>query len=92
MNNNKSEKSKRFSYVGIHSNNNVSYAMQYKQAFDILYESPIQADLISMPMMFLMRHYLELILKSNIIMSPQNRTDLQLIFIPKRYNIKKDKI
>lgn len=40
--------------------------MQYKEAFDTLYESSKLVDTIALPMMFLMRHYLELILKYNI--------------------------
>jgi len=66
MNPEKIEQSKRFSHVGMHSNNNDTYAMQYKEAFDTLYESSKPVDIIALPMMFLMRHYLELILKSNI--------------------------
>jgi len=50
----------------MHSNDNVTYAMQYKRAFDSLYDSNEPIDTISLPMMFLMRHYLELILKYNI--------------------------
>lgn len=63
---NKLEQSKRFSHVGMHSNSNITYAMQYKEAFDTLYESSKPVDTIALPMMFLLRHYLELILKSNI--------------------------
>lgn len=66
MNIDKVEQSKRFSHVGMHSNTNDTYAMQYKEAFDTLYESSKSVDTIALPMMFLMRHYLELILKSNI--------------------------
>jgi hypothetical protein len=61
------ERSKKFSHIGMHSNSNVTYAMQYKEAFDALYESSKPVDTIALPMMFLMRHYLELILKSNIV-------------------------
>jgi len=60
------KQSKRFSHVGMHSNTNNTYAMQYKEAFDTLYESSKAVDTIALPMMFLLRHYLELILKSNI--------------------------
>ena len=67
INSEKLEQSKRFSHVGIHSNTNDTYAMQYKEAFDTLYESSKPVDTIALPMIFLMRHYLELILKSNII-------------------------
>ena len=66
MNLEKVKQSKRFSHVGMHSNTNDTYAMQYKEAFDTLYESSKPVDTIALPMMFLMRHYLELILKSNI--------------------------
>jgi len=64
---NKIEQSRRFSYVGQYSSTNYTYALQYKQAFDTLYESSDAVDSIALPMMFLMRHYLELILKTNII-------------------------
>jgi hypothetical protein len=40
--------------------------MQYKEAFETLYQSDKPVDTIALPMMFLMRHYLELILKYNI--------------------------
>lgn len=66
MNIDKVEQSKRFSHVGMHSNTNDTYATQYKEAFNTLYESSKAVDTIALPMMFLMRHYLELILKSNI--------------------------
>ena len=66
MNIDKVEQSKRFSHVGMHSNTNDTYAMQYKEAFDILYESSKSVDTIALPMMFLLRHCIELILKSNI--------------------------
>lgn len=66
MNTERLEQSRRQSFIGMHSNNNVTYAMQYKRAFDSLYESSNPIDTISLPMMFLMRHYLELILKYNI--------------------------
>ncbi len=33
------DKIERFSHVGMHSNTNDRYAMQYKEAFYILYES-----------------------------------------------------
>lgn len=39
MNHEKLKQSKRFSHIGMHSNSNITYAMQYKEAFDILYES-----------------------------------------------------
>jgi len=61
------EQSKRFSHIGMHSNTNHTYALQYKEAFNTLYESSKPVDTIALPMMFLMRHYLELILKENII-------------------------
>lgn len=66
MNLDKLEQCKRFSHIGMHSNTNNTYAMQYKEAFDTLYESSKPVDTIALPMMFLMRHCLELILKSNI--------------------------
>ncbi|MDD4950572.1 hypothetical protein [Sulfuricurvum sp.] len=67
MDSEKAERSKRFSHIGMHSNSDMTYAMQYKEAFDALYDSSKPVDTIALPMMFLMRHYLELILKSNIV-------------------------
>lgn len=55
-----------FSYVGMHSHDNFEYATQYKKAFFTLYESGQSIDTIALPMMFLLRHYLELALKYNI--------------------------
>ncbi len=66
MNKEKLEEIKRFSHIGMHSGSNIVYAMQYKEAFDTLYNSEKAVDTIALPMMFLMRHYLELILKYNI--------------------------
>lgn len=66
MNNDRLEEVKRYSHIGMHSTSNLVYAMQYKEAFDALYESDKPVDTIALPMMFLMRHYLELILKYNI--------------------------
>ncbi len=54
------------SYVGMHSHDNFEYAIQYKKAFFTLYESGQPIDTIALPMMFLLRHYLELALKYNI--------------------------
>ena len=66
MNQEKREEVLRYSHIGIHSSSNLVYAMQYKEAFDSLYESDKPVDTIALPMMFLMRYYLELILKYNI--------------------------
>ena len=52
MNLEKIEQSKRFSHVGMHSNTNDTYAMQYKEAFDTLYESSKSVDTIALPMMY----------------------------------------
>jgi len=66
MNYEKLKKTKRYSHIGMHSKSNITYAMQYKTAFNILYESDAPVDTIALPMMFLMRHYLEVTLKYNI--------------------------
>ena len=50
----------------MHSHDNFEYAIQYKKAFLTLYESNQSIDTIALPMMFLVRHYLELALKYNI--------------------------
>lgn len=57
------------SYIGMSSHNNFKYAIQYKSAFEILYNSinnNIVVDSIALPLMYTLRHYLELILKANI--------------------------
>ncbi len=56
----------KLSYIGMHSHDNFEYAMQYKRAFFTLYESSQPVDTLALPMMFLLRHYLELALKYNI--------------------------
>ena len=51
------------------SHDNFKYAIQYKSAFEILYNSintDIVIDSIALPLMYTLRHYLELILKANI--------------------------
>jgi len=42
------------------------YAKQYKVAFDLLFNTSVDNRQISMPMLFLLHHYFELILKYNI--------------------------
>lgn len=59
-------KNDNLSYIGMHSHDNFEYAKQYKKAFFTLYESGESIDTIALPMMFLLRHYLELALKYNI--------------------------
>lgn len=66
MNNERVEKARRYSHVGMFSGNNFAYAMQYELAFETLYDSNNSVDLIALPMLFSLRHYLELILKYNI--------------------------
>ncbi len=66
MKNKKYIESKRYSHVGIHSDSNKAYAMQFKQAFNILYNSQNAVDTIALPMLFTVRHYLELTLKYHI--------------------------
>jgi hypothetical protein len=43
-----------------------TYSLQYERAFNILYESKASTDAITLPMMFLLRHHIELSLKVNI--------------------------
>lgn len=66
MNIERVEQARRYSHVGMSSGNNFVYAMQYELAFETLYESNNPVDLIALPMLFSLRHYLELILKYNI--------------------------
>ncbi|NQZ92054.1 MAG: hypothetical protein HRT97_06890 [Moritella sp.] len=66
MNNNRWEQTRRYSHIGISSNSNATYAIQYLNAYEILYESKHPIDTIALPMLYTMRHYLELALKSNI--------------------------
>ncbi len=64
--NEKWEKARRFSHIGMSSNNNFTYATQYLIAYEVLYKSKEPVDIIALPMLYLMRHYLELALKHNI--------------------------
>ncbi|MEZ9573375.1 hypothetical protein AB4249_08105 [Vibrio sp. 10N.261.55.F4] len=60
------EKARRFSHIGMSSDCNLSYAWQYQNAYEVLYKSNAPADTIALPMLYIMRHYLELALKFNI--------------------------
>lgn len=60
------EKARRFSHIGMSSSNNFTYAFQYLSAYEVLYKSNQPVDTIALPMLYLMRHYLELALKHNV--------------------------
>lgn len=60
------ERSHRHSYIGEFANSNFVYAMQYERAFEILYLSNESVDRIALPMLYSLRHYIEVILKYNI--------------------------
>ncbi|MCM5509603.1 hypothetical protein [Vibrio sp. SCSIO 43169] len=64
--NEKWEKARRFSHVGMSSSNNFTYAIQYLRAYEVLYKSDEPVDTIALPMLYVMRHYLELALKYNV--------------------------
>lgn len=66
MNNERWEKARRYSHIGIHSNNNYVYGSQYATAFEVLYKSNTPVDTIALPLLYNLRHYLELMLKYNI--------------------------
>jgi len=66
MNQNEIEQSEKIAFMGIYTDPDFSYTFQYKEALDLLYQSDKPIDTIALPMMFLMRHYLELMLKYNI--------------------------
>lgn len=66
MNNERWEKAQRYSHIGMHSNNNYVYASQYETAFKILYKSDTPVDIIALPLLYNLRHYVELMLKYNI--------------------------
>lgn len=57
-------------YLGYSSGNNETYALQYSVAFEALINSRdslrAKEGLVDLPMLFLLRHYLELYLKHNI--------------------------
>ena len=55
-----------YSHIGISSDSNYVYAMQYEKSFNILYDANEAIDTIALPMLYSLRHYLELILKANI--------------------------
>jgi len=46
--------------------NNFKYAWQYQEAYEILVKKHHGGSHLSMPILFTLRHYLELILKANI--------------------------
>jgi len=46
--------------------NNFKYALQYQEAYEILVKKHRGGSHLSMPILFTLRHYLELILKANI--------------------------
>lgn len=48
------------------SHSNSTYALQYLEAFRVLYDSKEPVDTIALPMLYCLRHYLELALKVNI--------------------------
>ncbi|MFC3156066.1 hypothetical protein [Gilvimarinus japonicus] len=66
MNSNRWEKARRYSHIGMSSDCNFTYAFQYQKAYEILYKSQAPVDTIALPMLYSMRHYLELALKYNI--------------------------
>lgn len=54
-------------FIGEHyASSDFEYSEQYKTAFKLLLNSNVENNKISMPMLFLLRHYFELILKYNI--------------------------
>jgi len=54
------------SFIGQASSNELRIALHYKDAAEILYNSPAYQDGISLPFLFLVRQFLELGLKYNI--------------------------
>jgi len=66
LNKQRIEQSRRYSHIGMSSDSNYTYAMQYKKSFNILYDANEAVDTIALPMLYSLRHYLELILKANI--------------------------
>lgn len=58
------------SYFGYTPGNNESYAVQYQEAFEFLFnhrnEARNKGKLIDLPLLYLLRHYLELSFKYNI--------------------------
>ena len=66
MNNTRAEQTRRYSHIGMSSDSNYVYAMQYEKSFNILYDANEAIDTIALPMLYSLRHYLELMLKANI--------------------------
>lgn len=66
MDNNRIEKARKYSHIGMSSHNNFVYAMQYYKSFEILYDSGTPIDTIALPLLYTVRHYLELVFKYNI--------------------------
>lgn len=60
-------------------NNNFKYAWQYQEAYEILIKNHHGGSHLSMPILFTLRHYLELILKANIkYLSSLSKSDVML--------------
>lgn len=66
MNSERVEMSRRYSHIGMSSHSNSTYTIQYLNAFRVLYDSKEPVDVIALPMLYCLRHYLELALKENI--------------------------
>ena len=66
MNANHIERVRRYSHIGTSSNDNYVYGMPYKRAFEVLYSSKQSVDTIVLPMLYTLRHYIELMLKYNV--------------------------
>ncbi|MFA6189037.1 MAG: hypothetical protein WC680_07135 [Sulfuricurvum sp.] len=58
--------SRKESFIGLASSDNLRIALHYREAFDILYDSDKYQDQIVIPALFIVRQFLELGLKFNI--------------------------
>ncbi len=59
-------KSRRESFIGLASENDLRIALHYQGAFEVLYKSNKYQDEIVLPSLFMIRQFLELGLKYNI--------------------------
>lgn len=82
--------SRTVSFIGLASENDLRIALNYKDAFEVLYESDKYQDQIIIPALFLVRQFLELGLKHNIrILSAHSGSSNLLTDLSKTHDLEK---
>ena len=92
MNTERIEFASKYSHLDTFAFSNCRYASHYAKAFELLYskagDEPI--DTFSLPILFLLRHYLELIIKHNIkVLSKYSKDDDYLSIIESSHDLSK---